>query len=68
MKFYMGQDGVQAGNPEKAAELYIKVAKTRNPYENLPMGSDSCEGIKKICENTVEVMNEMKNIAVTTDF
>ena len=26
MSFYMGQNGTQAGDPEKAAELYIKVA------------------------------------------
>lgn len=29
--FYMGQNGTQAGDPEKAAELYIKVAEMENP-------------------------------------
>ena len=68
MKFYRGQDGVQAGNPEKAAKLYIKVAEMENPYEFLPMGSDSCEGIKEICEKTVKLMDEMKEVAASTDY
>ena len=40
MEFYMGQDGNQAGSPEKAAELYIKVAEMAEPYGSLPMGTD----------------------------
>ena len=63
MKFYKGQNGVQAGNPEKAAELYIKIAEMKNPYESLPMGTDCCEGIREICANTVKLMDEMHDVA-----
>lgn len=68
MKFYMGQNGTQAGDPAKAAELYIKVAEMNEPYESLPMGSDSVSGIIAIAEDTVKLMNSMKVIAATTDF
>lgn len=44
MAFYMGQNGVQMGNPTKAAEVYIQVAEMSRPYESLPMGTDSCDG------------------------
>lgn len=67
MKFYMGQDGNQAGSPQKVAELYIKVAEMENPYESLPMGTDSCEGIRNIAARTVKLMDKMKDIAKTTD-
>ena len=30
--------------------LIIEVAEMKNPYESLPMGTDSCDGIKDICE------------------
>lgn len=68
MKFYSGQHGVQAGNPDKAAELYIKVAEMENPYESLPMGSDSCEGIREICADTVKLMDSMREVAASTDY
>ncbi|KAG4095623.1 NAD(P)-binding protein [Neocallimastix lanati (nom. inval.)] len=68
MKFYKGQNGNQAGDPEKAAELYIKVAEMEDPYESLPMGTDSCDGIKEICSNTVKLMEEMRPIAESTNF
>lgn len=68
MKFYRGQNGVQAGDPDKAAELYIKVAEMENPPESLPMGTDSCEGIRAIAERTVRLMDEMQETAVSTDY
>ena len=68
MKFYMGQDGNQAGDPHKATRLYIKVAEMDQPYESLPMGTDSCDGIRNICENTAKLMNDMRSIAETTNY
>lgn len=68
MSFYMGQNGTQAGDPEKAAELYIKVAEMENPYESLPMGTDCCDGIRDICANTVKLMDEMREVAATTNY
>lgn len=68
MDFYMGQNGAQAGDPEKAAELYIKTAEMEDPYESLPMGTDSCDGIRDICKNTVKLMDEMRKIATETDY
>ncbi len=68
MEFYMGQNGNQAGDPKKAAKLYIQVAEMDEPYESLPMGTDSCDGIRDICENTVKLMTEMRSVAETTNF
>lgn len=68
MKFYMGQNGNQAGDPKKAAKLYIKVAEMDEPYESLPMGTDCCDGIRNICEGTVKLMTEMRSVAETTNF
>lgn len=68
MEFYMGQNGNQVGDPKKAAKLYIQVAEMDEPYESLPMGNDSCDGIRDICENTVVLMTEMRSVAETTNF
>lgn len=68
MKFYMGQNGAQIGDPDKAAEMYIKVAEMEDPYESLPMGTDCCDGIREICENTVKLMDEMRDIAAATNY
>ena len=68
MDFYNGQNGTQAGNPKKAAELYIKVAEMDNPPESLPMGTDSCNGIREIALNTVQLMDEIQDTASYTDF
>lgn len=68
MEFYMGQNGNQAGDPKKAAQLYIKVAEMDEPYESLPMGTDCCDGIRDICEGTVKLMTEMRSVAETTNF
>ena len=68
MKFYMGQNGNQAGDPEKAAELYIKVAEMEKPYESLPMGTDSCDGIRDISANTVKLMTETRDVAKSTNY
>ena len=68
MEFYMGQNGNQAGDPKKAAQLYIKVAEMDAPYESLPMGTDCCDGIRDICEGTVKLMEEMRSVAETTNF
>lgn len=68
MAFYMGQNKNQAGDPEKAAELYIKTAEMATPYESLPMGTDCCDGIRAIAADTIKLMDEMRSIAETTNF
>lgn len=68
MAFYLGQNGRQAGDPQKAAELYLKVAEMENPPESLPMGTDSCDGIRQIAVNTAALMDQMRPLAQTTDF
>lgn len=68
MVFYKGQNGNQPGDPNKAAELYIKVSEMDNPYESLPLGTDSCDGIREICAETVKLMDEMRSVAETTNY
>ncbi|WP_337435709.1 hypothetical protein [Prevotella sp.] len=39
-----------------------------NPPVNMPMGSDSVDGIRQICANTVKAMDEIRPLAATTDY
>lgn len=68
MEFYMGQNGNQIGDPNKAAKLYIQVAEMENPYESLPMGTDCCDGIHDICADTVKLMEDMRSVAESTNY
>lgn len=68
MALYMGQNGNQAGDPHKAAKLYIQVAEMESPYESLPMGTDCCDGIRDICAGTVKLMEDMRSVAETTNY
>ena len=42
--------------------------KMENPPVNMPMGSDSVDGIRQICANTVKAMDEIRPLAATTDY
>lgn len=55
-------------NPAKVAKLYIQLAVMDNPPVNMPMGSDSVDGIRQICANTVKAMDEIRPLAATTDY
>lgn len=68
MTFYQGQGGNQAGDPQKVAALYIECVEMEEPWENLPMGADSCTGIRDICASTVELMDQMLPVVRMTDF
>lgn len=68
VRYYDDRGRNQAGSPKKAAELYIKVAEMSEPYESLPMGTDSCDGIRDICANTVKLMEDMRPVAESTYF
>ena len=68
MEFYMGQNGTQIGDPDKVAKLNIQLAEMENPPVNMPMGSDSVDGIRQICANTVKAMDEIRPLAATTDY
>ncbi len=68
MDFYMGQNGTQTGDPEKVARLYIQLAEMENPPLNMPMGSDSVDGIRQICADTVNLMDILRPLAQTTDY
>ncbi len=64
----LGQNGTQIGDPAKVAKLYIQLAVMENPPVNMPMGSDSVDGIRQICANTVKAMDEIRPLAATTDY
>ena len=65
MKFYIWKSNWR---PKKGAKLYIEVAEMENPYESLPMGTDSCDGIKDICEKITKLMGEMRDISKKTNY
>lgn len=68
MEFYMGQNGTQIGDPVKVAQLYVKLAEMENPPVNMPMGTDSVDGIRQICADTVKAMDEIRPLSATTNF
>ena len=68
MEFYMGQNGTQIGDPVKVARLYIQLAEMENPPVNMPMGTDSVNGIRQICADTVKAMDEIRSLSATTNF
>lgn len=68
MEFYMGQNGTQIGDPVKVARLYIQLAEMENPPVNMPMGTDSVNGIRQICADTVKAMDEIRPLSATTNF
>lgn len=68
LRFYFEQNHHQIGDPKKAAKVLIKVSKMDNPPKNLPLGSDSSQGIIDICQETIKEVENIKELSYETDF
>ena len=65
---YQAMDGTQAGDPEKAADLFIRLAEKNDPPVRLLLGSDAHKraGLKiGILQKELE---DLKEIIVSTDY
>ena len=65
---FTGFDGKQLGNPEKLAEVVLKLAEMPNPPLHLPLGSDSYNAILEVRKNEKEEMEQWKTLSLSTDF
>ena len=60
--------GNQPGNPEKAAEVLIEVAKLANPPLHLFLGSDAYKFTKEKFESVLNEMDAYKTLGTSTDY
>ncbi|TYP99225.1 NADP-dependent 3-hydroxy acid dehydrogenase YdfG [Tenacibaculum adriaticum] len=60
--------GNQAGDPEKAANVLIKIAKTKNPPLHLFLGSDAYQYAKQKLEIIENEMTVNEALATSTDY
>ncbi|MGB3468692.1 MAG: oxidoreductase [Cyclobacteriaceae bacterium] len=60
--------GNQAGDPEKAADVFMKLADLEHPPVHLYLGSDAYEIAKQKIDSLQEVMEKHKSLGTSTDF
>ncbi|MDR7128012.1 NAD(P)-dependent dehydrogenase (short-subunit alcohol dehydrogenase family) [Algoriphagus sp. 4150] len=65
---FTGFDGKQLGDPEKLAEVLLKITEMSNPPLHLPLGSDSYNAILEVRKNEAKEMEEWKSLSLSTDF
>ena len=67
-------NGQQAGDPEKGAQLIVDIirgegrAAGRVVPSVLSLGSDAYTAIRAACEEKIRVLDEWKEVTVSTDF
>jgi len=65
---YLGFNGVQIGDPEKAAEIFIKLAELPDPPVRLFMGSDAYNRAQQKLDSIAKDMETWKELTMETDF
>lgn len=60
--------GSQMGDPEKAADAFIKLSKLDNPPVHLYLGSDAYQFAYQKIERLKEIMEDHKELGTSTDF
>lgn len=65
---FTGFDGKQLGNPEKLAEVVLKLAEMPSPPLHLPLGSDSYNAILGVRKNEKKELEQWKTLSLFTDF
>jgi hypothetical protein len=67
-------NGKQPGDPEKAVEIIIDMVKQegvaawREVPLRLALGPDAVAGIRKKCEDTLEMLKKWENVSSSTNF
>lgn len=67
VELFKGIDGKQLGNPEKLAEVLLKITEMSNPPLHLPLGSDSYNAIVAVRKNEEKEMETWKELSLSTD-
>lgn len=65
---YGNMNGVQAGDPEKAAEVFIELTEMENPPVRLFMGSDANERASKKIEILSAEVQTLASLSSSTDY
>ena len=65
---YLKMDGTQAGDPEKAAEVFIEIAENPNPPVRLFLGSDAYQRAAQKLEIIKDELEDWKSVTISTDF
>ena len=65
---YGKMDGAQAGDPDKAAEVFIALAENPNPPVRLFMGTDAYNRAHAKLEIIKAELEEWKDLSLSTDF
>lgn len=63
-----GLDGKQLGNPDKIADIFIKLVNDQEPPALLFLGSDAYSRAKNRIAQLSEQMEQLKSISFSTDF
>jgi NAD(P)-dependent dehydrogenase (short-subunit alcohol dehydrogenase family) len=65
---YLAMNGQQAGDPEKAAEIFIKLAEDANPPLTLLLGADAYKRASQKVAALSQEMERWKAISTSADF
>ena len=65
---YLKMNGQQAGDPAKAAEVFIRLAEMSNPPVRLFLGSDAVGRASAKIDNIKAGLEEYKDLSASTDF
>ena len=68
VELFRGFDGKQLGDPEKLAEVLLKITEMENPPLHLPLGSDSYNAIVELRKNEQIELENWKALSLSTDF
>lgn len=65
---FRNMDGLQLGDPEKAAQVMINLAESENPPVRLYLGSDAYRRASAKMETLSSMLEEWKDTSLSTDF
>ena len=65
---YLSSDGKQAGNPERAAEIFMELAESPEPPMHLFLGNDAYNRASKKLADMSRELEQWKSVTVGADF
>ncbi|HMH24695.1 MAG TPA: SDR family oxidoreductase [Puia sp.] len=65
---YLSSDGKQAGNPDRAAEIFMELAESPEPPMHLFLGNDAYKRASKKLTDMSEELEQWKSITTGADF
>lgn len=65
---YLSSDGKQAGNPDRAAEIFMELAESPEPPMHLFLGNDAYNRAQKKLTDMSEELEQWKSVTAGADF